>query len=128
MTSGSAALTSATATWVAGDVGKSVIVPGAGAQGSDLRTTISAFVSATEVTLSDSASVSVTYSRVYNSLPSANNVTMAYVSDTNGKYRGTLDAAVKLTKGESYILAVSVDAGAGREDLRQIDIGATYRS
>lgn len=58
--SGLKALTSATGLFVAGDVGKTVIVAAAGAAGDDLRTTIAAYVSATEVTLTAAAGGTVT--------------------------------------------------------------------
>jgi hypothetical protein len=54
MSSGSATLTSATAAFTAGDVGKVVLVKGAGASGvTTLVTTVSAYNSATSVTLAD---------------------------------------------------------------------------
>jgi hypothetical protein len=61
ITSGTTAFTctSAGATFTAGDVGKSIIVAGAGASGGFLFTTISAYVSAHAVTLSASASTTV---------------------------------------------------------------------
>ena len=60
MTSGSATLTSATAAFVAGDVGKLCSVRGAGAASGDLVTSISAFISATQVTLVVAAGTTVT--------------------------------------------------------------------
>jgi hypothetical protein len=59
MTSGSAVLTSNTAAFVAGDVGKSIVVVGAGASGAALSTTILSRASATSVTLNASASTTV---------------------------------------------------------------------
>jgi hypothetical protein len=59
MTAGSAALTSAGAAFVAGDVGKKVRVVGAGAAGVDLISTISARISGTQVTLADNAGTTV---------------------------------------------------------------------
>lgn len=53
-------LTSPSAPFVAGDVGKPIVIGGAGASGAKLKTTIASFVSATEVTLADSAATSVT--------------------------------------------------------------------
>lgn len=53
-------LTSATGLFKASDVGKTVLVSGAGAAGVDLVTTIAGFVSATSVTLAVAASTSVT--------------------------------------------------------------------
>jgi hypothetical protein len=60
MTNGSAILTSATAAFVPGDVGKYIIVTGAGStRGTLLATTISAYTSATQVTLSGAATHTV---------------------------------------------------------------------
>lgn len=59
MTATSATLTSATAVFVAGDVGKHASVQGAGAAGTDLNSTISAFVSTTNVTLANAAGTTV---------------------------------------------------------------------
>jgi hypothetical protein len=56
MTSSSAALASASATFTAADVGKRVLVQGAGAAGVPLSTTIAAYVDAHDVTLTDAAS------------------------------------------------------------------------
>lgn len=55
ITSGLTALTSATGLFVVADVGKTVLVKGAGTAGDDLRTTIAAYVSATQVTLTAAA-------------------------------------------------------------------------
>lgn len=60
ITSGQAALTSASNPFVAGDVGKAITVAGAGAAGAVLVTTISAYVSAGHVTLAANASTTVT--------------------------------------------------------------------
>lgn len=53
--SGFSVLTVSTASFAVGDVGKTVVVPGAGAAGADLITTISAFTSTTQVNLSATA-------------------------------------------------------------------------
>lgn len=55
ITSGLTALTSAAGLFRAADVGKTVIVSGAGSAGDDLRTTIAAYVSATQVTTAAAA-------------------------------------------------------------------------
>jgi hypothetical protein len=60
MTAASATLTSATASFGAGDVGKAVTVVDAGTTGQRLVTTISAFTNSTTVTLAATASVTVT--------------------------------------------------------------------
>lgn len=60
ITSGSAALTSASGLFVPADEGKYAVVTGAGVAGANLHTTIAAYVSATQVTLAASASTTVT--------------------------------------------------------------------
>src|SRR5437867_2357493 len=59
MTNGSPTLSSTSAGFTTGDVGKLVKVKGAAVGGNDLTSSISAFVSATQVTLATSASASV---------------------------------------------------------------------
>lgn len=59
VTTGTATLTSATAAFTAGDVGKLVTVNGAGASGAVLATTVSGYTNATTVTLAANASTSV---------------------------------------------------------------------
>jgi hypothetical protein len=59
MTAASGVLTSATANFVAGDVGKQIIVAGAGAGGAPLVSIISIFTNATTVTLADLAGTTV---------------------------------------------------------------------
>lgn len=59
ITSGTPTLTSATASFTAGDVGKKVYVEGAGTAGAMLATTISAYVNSTTVTLAANASTTV---------------------------------------------------------------------
>lgn len=51
---------SATSTFVSSDVGKAIQVVGAGVSGADLYTTIASFISSTSITLTASASTSVT--------------------------------------------------------------------
>jgi len=60
ITSGTPNFVSASSTFVAGDVGKIIFIDGAGVAGATLKTTISAFVSATAVTLAANASTTVT--------------------------------------------------------------------
>lgn len=57
--SGTAALTVAGMGFVPGDVGKVITVPGAGAAGADLHTTIAAYVGPTQVTLANNASTTL---------------------------------------------------------------------
>lgn len=65
MTAGSPILTSATGTFTAADVGKMIKVGLAGGSGADLITTISAYTSATQVTLAANAVASVAPTSTY---------------------------------------------------------------
>lgn len=71
VTSGLTAFTSASAAGAGGpafslsDVGKTIVIPGAGVSGAVLRTTIAAYVSAGAVTLAAPASTTVTTARTY---------------------------------------------------------------
>lgn len=66
MTSGSAVLTSATASFASGDAGKNIIVNGAlGASAAPLYTTILSFTNSTTVTLSANATNTVTAAAVF---------------------------------------------------------------
>jgi len=58
--SGSAVLTTTSSSFAASDVGKQVEVPGAGASGATLATTIAGYTSATQVTLAANAATTVT--------------------------------------------------------------------
>jgi hypothetical protein len=60
ITSGQAALTSASNPWLAEDVGRAIVVRGAGSSGGDLVTTILSRQSAGAVTLTDNAGTTVT--------------------------------------------------------------------
>lgn len=71
ITSGSPNLTSSGSTFTSADVGKRIYVPGAGAAGAGLSTTILAFVSATQVTLSTNASTTITTLAATNAAPFA---------------------------------------------------------
>ena len=62
---GSTAFSSATATFTAADVGKTIIIDYAGAAGAPLVTTIAAFVDAHHVTLGATATTAVPYQFVY---------------------------------------------------------------
>lgn len=60
ITSGTATLTAASSLFTAADIGRTVRIYSAGAGGTDLDTTISAYTSATQVTLANNASTTVT--------------------------------------------------------------------
>jgi len=93
MSNGSAQVTSATAEFMPGDVGQAVTVSGAGAAGATLNTTIVSWQSATQVTLTASASTAVTTATLYISvmnLPTTQNIgncAFAY-DDKNGAFAG----------------------------------------
>jgi len=127
MSAGSASLT-ASGNFVVGDVGKSIMVPGAGAGGSDLRTTIAAFVSATNVTLTDAATLSVSRAAIEVSITGAEAIAMTYVAESDGKYMGTLDEGVKLKNGEPLWLEITTDAGDDKKDFRRLEGIAKYRT
>lgn len=82
--SGSNALALSGAAFVAGDVGKHIYVPGAGASGAALRATITARTAATQVTLSANAATSL----------SAVAATVVYGSDNSAAFQATIDAAL----------------------------------
>lgn len=122
-------LTSATATFAAGDVGKLVYVRGAGPSGADLVTTISSFTNATTVQLTGSASSTVSAAELRYGLDcqSALNSGNIYLSSTkkNGGIlfipRGTYltSATVNINgnvriEGEGYT-SVSVFGGTTQE-------------
>lgn len=60
ITSGTDALTVVGASFTAADVGKRIVVPGAGAAGATLHTTIDGFTSSTQVSLANNASTTLT--------------------------------------------------------------------
>ena len=63
ITSGAATFTSASGTFVSGDIGRYIIVQGAGSSGADLYTTISAVGSTTSITLAANAGTTVSGAR-----------------------------------------------------------------
>jgi hypothetical protein len=81
MTSGSAVLTSATAAFVSGDVGKKIAVPTSSGAAGMLVTTISSYTSAIQVTLAATAPQTVS------------NATVLWGSDDSSKIQSALDAA-----------------------------------
>lgn len=82
ITSGAAALTATGATFTAADVGKLIAVPGAGAAGATLISTILAFTDATHVTLANNAGTTL----------SAVAKTIAYGTNNAAAMQAALDA------------------------------------
>lgn len=128
MTAASTTLTSQVAAFVAGDVGKSVVVAGAGVDGADLRATISSVTSATQVVLSTAASTTVAGTQLLTSLAGAAVISMSYVASSNGKYRGTIVDTVAFHPGQTYWIEISIDGGSSRTDFRRISAVAQYRN
>lgn len=124
MSAAGTALTSADAPFVAGDVNRAVIVTGAAADGSDLRTTISAFVSASEVTLADAAAKAVSGAIVLMSIDNAKEVAMPY-DGASGNYSGVMDRLVPLVASRQYTLEIEATS-AGADGLRRVACTALY--
>lgn len=102
MTSGSAVLTSATAPFVPGDVGKVIQVKGAAATGvTTLVATIASYTSATSVTLSASASTTVTSAQVM------------WGTDDTAAIQASIDAAVTYAQNNAGMATVFVPPAAG---------------
>lgn len=126
-TASDATLTAASAPLVSGDSGRSVVVLGAGTNGADLRTTIASYTSTSSVELTAAPSVTTTNTEVRISVTNATAVTMSYVADSNGKYRGVIDEGVELVNGAMYWIEISADAGSDVKDFRSFDVIARYR-
>ncbi len=92
ITSGSATLTSSSAGFVSDDVGRTVLLPTAGAAGGLLTTTVSAYVSATQVTLAATASTTVTAGRLF-----------LYRTDDTQAIKDTIDAAKAAGGGHIHL-------------------------
>ncbi|TPN26635.1 right-handed parallel beta-helix repeat-containing protein [Mesorhizobium sp. B2-3-3] len=94
ITSGAAALAVTGAAFTVGDIGKSIFVPGAGAAGAMLATTISGFTDATHVTLSANAGTTL----------AAASKTVKYWTNQAGPFQNAINAAVAV-KGTVFIPA-----------------------
>jgi hypothetical protein len=90
ITAASAVLSSASASFTAADVGKSVTVIGAGASGASLRTTIISYTSATQVTLTATASTTVS------------GVVFFFGTDAKAAIQAAINAAIAV-KGQAYV-------------------------
>ncbi|MGX9430286.1 hypothetical protein [Bradyrhizobium sp. LeoA1S1] len=107
--SGSNALTATGATFTSADVGKTILVPGAGAAGVGLVTTISAFTDATHVTLAASAGTAL----------SAVSKRVTYGTDDTASFNAALvyantSALTLHARGATYLIAGTINlSGAG---------------
>lgn len=96
ITSGTPLLTSSGSTFTSADVGKRIYVPGAGAAGAGLSTTIASFVGATQVNLAVNASTTVTAVAATNAAP------FAYGTDDTTAIQSAMTAAGN-TRSALYI-------------------------
>lgn len=108
MTAASAELQSASASFSAADVGKTIVVAGAGGAGDRLRTTISAYTSATQVTLAIAAETTVSAEWA------------VYGTDCSAAFQSALDALAASMGGTLvidglYLLTEPVSKGFGGE-------------
>lgn len=90
MSNGTAIVTSATAAWVAADVGKYITVAGAGVAGANISGTITVRNSATSVTISNSASTTVS------------NALIRWATNDTTAIQNAFNAAYKLYGDRSY--------------------------
>lgn len=118
ISAGSASLTISSArSFTAADVGKLIVLPGAGAAGVPLTTTIAAFVSSTQVTLGASAATSLAAAAAYISIgtddAAAINAAIQGLPVTGGvvKLRGQHAIASAVVIGNGTALAVSTRYG-----------------
>lgn len=103
MTAASAVLTSASGRFAAGDVGKLVLVKGAGPAGvTTLVTTISAYTSATQVTLTATASTTVSSALVM------------WASDDTAAFQSAINAAVTWAQAHGSAARVFVPPASGQ--------------
>ncbi|MEU8839934.1 SGNH/GDSL hydrolase family protein [Streptomyces roseus] len=102
MTASSATLTSATASFTAGDVGKAVQVLGAGASGETLVGTISTYTSGTQVTLSATAGSTVS------------GTCAMWASDDTVAIQAAVDAAAAYAVAHSGAATVRIPPAAGQ--------------
>lgn len=54
-------------------------------------------------------------------------LTLSYVADSNGDYRGTLEDGLVLVNGKNYIIEITVDAGSDLIAFWRWTVPATYR-
>ncbi len=138
ITTGTDTLTSATASFVAGDVGAQVIVVGAGVSGGDLVTTIASVTSGTAVVLTASAGTTVVNAQTligaYGQNYVANDVvTVVEIGASNGQLTvltvGPSGAALTLgvvpgTQGTGYTVSTNLSTTGGTGTGLNVNITA----
>ena len=127
MVAGSDTLSSLSEEFLASDVGKAIVVIGAGDQRSDLRSTLVSVDSINSVTLADSATVAVEEAEVWLSVPDAVDLSLTYIEDSDGDYEGTLDNALLLERGACYVAEINADDGAGSTGQWHVEETAIIR-
>lgn len=110
ITSGTATLTSASNPFTSADVGKQVIVTGAGSGGGQLATTIAAYVNAGQVTLTINASSTVSSSQV------------SWGTDNTSAIQSTIDA-VSIARGGRIIVPIGRFLCTGVLDFKRLPDG-----
>ncbi len=135
ITSGAAILTSANNPWTSAVVGQSIDVAGAGAAGATLRTTVAAYTSAGQITLTDNASTTVAPSSssaaglaIWGDLAVATfDPTPAYDSSGNQLDSGQLRETQKIITNITYVGAAG-DAGYSNCTGAECAVGGVFYS
>ena len=120
ITAGQTSLVCPIGTFVSSDVGKSITVPGAGASGGPLSTTVAAFTSSTTITLADAAGTTLTVA----------SSALAIGSDDTAAIQAACDAAVALgcnvfIAPGVYTLTARISVGGAAIQVRGAGMGRT---
>lgn len=105
--SASTAFTASDAAFVIGDVGKTIVILGAGVAGSDLTTTIAAYTSATAVTLTLAAGATVTAARYW--YGTDNRAALAALCTSVGTGNITIGNGGFLVSGAAYEVPATIN-------------------
>jgi hypothetical protein len=117
ITSGTASLTSSTANFTSADVGKNIMVMGAVTSGANLNTTISAYVSSTQVTLSANASTTVTGASVTYGTDDTTDVNNA-LTDLNAANSNSV-CTLLFPHGRNYMLSPEIQISSNTHIINQ---------
>ncbi len=123
MTSSSATLTSATNVFAVGDVGKPIVVQGAGAGAAPLVTTISAYTDAQHVTLTDSAGTAVSNGEAFWGNSTAPSVQIACVLASPDQYVNCFsleELNIEYSQGVSLEIGATVLASGNYPEFLRI--------
>ncbi len=127
MTAGSATLTSATAGFVAGDVGTQIVVQGAGPSGANLVTSISGYTNATTVTLAVAASTTVVGAPVNYRLKaiSLSGITAVNPQTTHFWLFRVQDSPIGASGTYFWVAEIPVAQSAYVDDAADVDLDTT---